>query len=326
MTKPFRFSVQAFTPTSPDDWSETVRAAEDLGYSCLHLADHYLGPGAAAEAASHPPQVVAAIPAMMSAADLTSTIKIGARVMCVDYHQPVVLAKSLATIDYLSGGRLEPGFGAGWITSEYDAMGIPMDRPGVRIDRMIEHVELARAYFAGDDLDIAGEHVRVSGMGALPASPQPDGPKIMIGGGSPRVLRTAGRLADIVSINFDNSAGKIGAHGIGSGTRDGTMQKIDWIKEGAGDRFADIELEIGGYFIAVTPDPAATPDTLATMAEGFGMSPDVLAEHMHTLVGSVDEICETLEQRRDTYGISYVNVAARNMKAFAPVVERLTGN
>ncbi len=326
MSKPFRFSVQAFTPTSAADWADTVRAAEDLGYSCLHLADHYLGPGAAAEAASHPPQVVAAIPAMMSAADLTDTIKIGARVMCIDYHQPVVLAKSLATIDFLSGGRLEPGYGAGWITSEYDAMGIPMDRPGVRIDRMIEHVELARAYFAGADLDQRGDHVNVTGMGALPASPQAGGPKIMIGGGSPRVLKTAGRLADIVSINFDNSAGKIGAHGIGSGTADGTMQKVEWIKEGAGDRFDDLELEIGAYFIAVTPDVATTPDTLATMAKGFGMPPEVLAAHMHTVVGSVDEICDTLEQRRDRYGISYINVAARNMKAFAPVVERLNGN
>ena len=327
MTKPFRFSVQAFTPTSAVDWADTCRAAEDLGYSCLHLADHYLGPGAAAETASHPPQVVAAIPAMQSAADLTNTIKVGARVMCCDYHQPVVLAKSLATIDFLSGGRLEPGYGAGWITSEYDAMGIPMDRPGVRIDRMIEHVELARAYFAGSpELDHRGEHVQVTGMGALPASPQEGGPKIMIGGGSPRVLKTAGRLADIVSINFDNSAGKIGAHGIGSGTADGTMQKVEWIKEGAGDRFDEIELEIGGYFIGMSPDAATTPDILGQMAKGFGMPPEVLAQHMHTLVGTVDEICETLEDRRDRYGISYVNVAARNMKAFAPVVERLTGN
>ena len=326
MTKPFRFSVQAFTPTSPQDWADTVTKAEDLGYGCLHLADHYLGPGAAAEAASHPPQMVAAIPAMMSAAAMTSTIKVGARVMCVDYHQPVVLAKSLATIDFLSGGRLEAGYGAGWITSEYDAMGIPMDRPGVRIDRMIEHVELARAYFAGADLDQSGEHVNVHNMAGLPVSPQPNGPAIMIGGGSPRVLRTAGQIADIVSINFDNSAGKIGAHGIGSGTADGTRQKIDWIREGAGDRFDDLELEIGAYFIGVTPDAASTPATLEAMAGGFGMPPEVLAAHMHTLVGCVDEICETLEQRRAEYGISYINVASRNMEAFAPVVERLNGH
>jgi probable F420-dependent oxidoreductase len=322
MARPFRFSVQAFTPTSADDWVATVQAAENLGYSTLHLADHYLGPGAASAAASHPPQTVAAIPAMMHAAAVTSTIKIGARVMCVDYHQPVVLAKSLSTIDMLSGGRLEAGFGAGWITSEYDAMGIPMDRPGVRIDRMIEHIALARAYFAGADLDIHGEHVKVTGMGAVPAAVQPGGPKIMIGGGSPRVLKVAGQLADIVSINFDNSAGKIGSHGVGSGTADGTAAKIEWVKEGAGDRFDDIELEIAAYFLSVTDDKA---DGLAKMGGMFGMSPEAADQHMHMLVGSIDEICDTLETRRDNYGISYINVASRNMHAFAPVVERLTG-
>ena len=322
MSRPFRFSVQAFTPTSADDWRDTARAAEDLGYSCLHVADHYLGPGAAATAASHPPQTVAAIPAMMMAAAVTTEIKVGARVMCVDYHHPVVLAKSLATIDLLSGGRLEAGFGAGWITSEYDAMGIPMDRPGVRIDRMIEHVALARAYFAGEELDFAGEHVKVHGMAAVPAAVQEGGPRVMIGGGSPRVLRTAGRLADIVSVNFDNSAGKIGAHGIGSGTAVGTAEKVAWVKEGAGDRFGDIELEIAAYFVTVTDD---RDGAIGKLSAAFGLPPDEVAKHMHTLVGSVDEICDTLEQRRDAHGFSYINVASRNMHAFAPVVARLTG-
>jgi probable F420-dependent oxidoreductase len=322
MTRPFRFSVQAYAPTSAADWADTARAAEDLGYSTLHVADHYLGPGPAAKAASHPPQVVAAIPAMMMAAAVTSEIKVGARVMCVDYHQPVVLAKSLSTIDFLSGGRLEPGYGAGWITSEYEAMGVPMDRAGVRIDKMIEHVRLARAFFAGEELAFDGEHVNVRDMTAIPASIQTGGPRIMIGGGSPRVLRTAGQLADIVSINFNNSAGKIGARGIGSGTAAGTLQKIDWVREGAGDRFADIELEIGAYFVTVT-DYA---DSVRTkMAAGFGMSPDELAQYPHALVGSVDEICETLEHRRAEYGVSYINVASQVMQAFAPVVERLSG-
>ena len=134
---------------------------------------------------------------MATAAALSTTIRIGARVMCVDYHQPVVLAKSLATIDLLSDGRLEAGFGAGWITSEYDAMGIPMDRAGVRIDRLVEYVQLAKSFFAGEALNQQGAHVSVKDMLAIPAAVQAGGPKIMVGGGSPRVLRTAGRIADL---------------------------------------------------------------------------------------------------------------------------------
>jgi alkanesulfonate monooxygenase SsuD/methylene tetrahydromethanopterin reductase-like flavin-dependent oxidoreductase (luciferase family) len=132
----FRFGCQAFS-------------AESLGYSAFHLADHYFGPGAAMQAASHPPQNLAAVPAMMAAAAATERVLIGCRVMCVDYHQPVVLAKELATIDLLSDGRLEAGFGAGWVTSEYEAMGIAMAAPGERIDRMAEYVELAKSWFRG---------------------------------------------------------------------------------------------------------------------------------------------------------------------------------
>lgn len=305
MSRPFRFGVQAFSADTAAQWKDLARGAEDLGYSCFHLADHYLGPG----------------PAVMAAA-VTDTMLIGARVMCVDYHQPVVLAKSLATIDLLSEGRLEAGFGAGWVTSEYEAMGVPMDRPGVRIGRMVEYVALARSFFAGEDLEMEGEYVRVKDMAAVPASVREGGPKIMIGGGSPRVLRTAGRLADIVSINFDNSHGKIGAHGIGSGTAAGTTSKVDWIREGAGDRFGEIEIEIGAYFTTVTD---ATRSSLEAVAGAFGMAPDELARHPHALIGSVDEICETLQRRRDKYDISYVTVGGANMEAFAPVVAKLTG-
>ena len=142
MNRPFRFGCQAYGPNNRTEWFDTARQAEDLGYSTLHVADHYFGPGPAMEAASHPLQTVACIPAMMAAAAATESIRIGSRVICVDYHHPVVLAKELATIDLLSDGRLEAGFGAGWIASEYASMGISMDRPGVRIARMVEVVEI----------------------------------------------------------------------------------------------------------------------------------------------------------------------------------------
>ena len=319
---PFRFGLQAYSADSADQWKDLARTAEDLGFSCLSVADHYFGPGPAMAAASHPEQNLAAIPAMTMAAAVTNQIMIGSRVMCIDYHQPVVLAKSLATIDLLSDGRLEAGLGAGWITSEYEAKGIPMDRAGVRIDRLVEYIALTRAFFAGQDLDLTGEHVNVTDMAAIPAAVQHGGPKIMIGGGAPRVLRTAGELADIVSINFDNSAGKIGAHGLGSGTPSGTADKIGWIRDGAGDRFADIELEIGAYFTTVTD---AGDVVKQKMGAAFGMTGDQLAEYPHALVGSVDEICDTLQQRREEYGISYITVGATAMKDFAPVVARLAG-
>ena len=322
MARPFRFGCQAFAPANGAAWRDTARRAEDAGYATLSLADHYIGPGLALDQAAHPLQTVAAIPAMMAAADATTSIMVGCRVLCVDYHHPVVLAKELATIDLLSDGRLEAGFGAGWITSEYAAMGIEMDRPGIRIQRLEEVVALARAFFAGETIDVDGEHVTATSFEAVPAAVQEGGPRVMVGGGRPRVLGLAGRMADIVSINFDNSAGKIGGRGLRSGTAEGTTDKIDWIRDGAGDRFDQLELEIAAYFTTVTDERQATLDMLAP---AFGFEPAELAEHPHALIGSVDQICETLQQRREQYGISYVTVNDDQLDAFAPVVARLSG-
>lgn len=321
MTKPFRFGVQGYAPASGAEWRETVRKAEDLGYSSFHLADHVIGPGPALTPTGHPVQTVAAVPAMAVAAEATSSIKIGCRVLCVDYRNPVMLAKELATLDFFSEGRLEIGLGAGWLQNEYEAMGIAFDRAGVRLDRMEEVIDLIRASFAPGELNFSGRHVHAVGFEAVPKPVNPR-PPIMIGGGAQRVLTIAGREADIVSLNFNNSTGRLGPEGIGSSTAELTDQKIQWIRDGAGARFDAIELEIAAYFTVVTPEGEATR---AKMAPMFGMSPEVMAEHPHVLIGSVDEICDRLVERRERFGISYVSFGTSNMEAVAPVVSRLSG-
>jgi probable F420-dependent oxidoreductase len=321
-SKPFRFGLQAYAPASAKDWRDLARKAESMGFSSFHLADHVIGPGPALNATGHPVQTVAAIPAMAVAAEATDTIKVGCRVLCVDYRNPVMLAKEVATLDFFSGGRLELGLGAGWLQNEYEAMGIRFDRAGVRIDRMEEVIELLRASFADGELNIDGRHVHAVGFEAVPKPVSKPGPPLMIGGGAKRVLTIAGREADIVSLNFDNSSGKLGAEGIGSSTAELTEQKIRWVREGAGDRFADIELEIAAYFTIVTPDGEGTRSKMAPM---FGMTPEVLAEHPHALIGSIDEICDRIVERRERYGISYVSFGASAIDAVAPVIERLSG-
>jgi alkanesulfonate monooxygenase SsuD/methylene tetrahydromethanopterin reductase-like flavin-dependent oxidoreductase (luciferase family) len=132
----------------------------------------------------------------------------------------------------------------------------------------------------------------------------------------------AGREADIVSLNFNNSSGRLGPASVQGSTAEVTDQKIEWIRAGAGDRFDEIELEIAAYFTTVT-DTAAT--AAETMAAGFGLKPAELVEHPHVLIGSPDEIADRLVERRERYGISYVTVSNRVMEDFAPVVERLAG-
>jgi probable F420-dependent oxidoreductase len=322
MSKPFRFGLQAYAPNSGKEWRELARKAEASGFSSFHLADHIIGPGPALAATGHPVQTVAAIPAMAVAAEATSTIKVGCRVLCVDYRNPVMLAKEVATLDFFSEGRLELGLGAGWLQGEYEAIGVPFDRAGVRIDRFEEVITLLRASFAEGELNIDTPHVHAVGFEAVPKPFTKSGPPIMIGGGAKRILTIAGREADIVSLNFNNSSGKLGADGIGSSTAELTDQKIQWIKDGAGARFDQIEIEIAAYFTIVTPDGEGTR---AKMAPMFGMTPEVFAEHPNALIGSVDEICDRIVERRERFGISYVSFGASVIDAVIPVVERLAG-
>lgn len=314
--------MQAYQASSAKEWRETAQKAEALGYSALHLADHYFGPGPLEAVTAHPVQTLAAVPAMAMAAEATEQIRIGCRVFCVDYHLPAVFAKEAATLDLLSDGRLELGMGAGWIRAEYEAMGVGWDPAPVRIRRLEEVVALVKAHFGGDQIDIGGEHVRVSGYAGVPAPVQRPRPPIMIGGGAKQVLTLAGREADIVSLNFNNSSGKLGPSSVQGSTAENTERKIGWIRDGAGDRFSTIELEIAAYFTSVTDDAAGQAEA---MAAAFGLEPDQLAEHPHVLVGSVAGIAERLVERRERYGISYVTTGAKVMEDFAPVVERLTG-
>jgi probable F420-dependent oxidoreductase len=318
--KPFRFSWQAYDATSAADWRSKATTAEDQGFSALQLADHYLGPGPAADA-SHPPQDLAAVPAMAMAAEATSTLKIGCRVFCTSYRPAAVLVKEAMTIDFLSDGRLELGLGAGWIQGEYDAIGVPYDDIGRRIDRLEETIEIAKAHRDGGVMDFSGEQSRAMGF---EGSPRPVGPiPLMIGGGSPRVLRLAGREADIASINFNNRAGGMDSTNTATlNTAASTARKIGWIKEGAGDRFDDIELEIGIYFAAITDRPE---EAAATLGVELGMDTEAVLAFPHALIGTVDSICEELERRRDLYGFSYISILDRCIDGFAPVVAKLTG-
>ena len=136
------------------------------------------------------------------------------------------------------------------------------------------------------------------------------------------MLGIAGREADIVSINFNNSAGKIGPEGVGSGTADGTSQKIDWIRAGAGVRFNELEIEIGAYFTVVTDHRDAVQGEFAKL---FGLDVSDIANHPHCLIGPVEELVETIQQRREELGINYVTFGGAVIDEVAPIVEALSG-
>ncbi|MCX4095643.1 TIGR03621 family F420-dependent LLM class oxidoreductase [Nocardia sp. alder85J] len=322
-TQPFRFGVRAGSASTANELVDGARRAEDLGYSSLLYTDHYPGPGAAMSAANHPAQPLAAIPAVTAAAMSTSTLRIGFRVLCVDYHNPVVLAKEMATIDVLSGGRLEVGLGAGWIESEYRAMGVTFDRPGVRIRRLGEVIDLMHACFAGGAVGVNGTAgVHADGFEALPAPVQRPRPPIAIGGGGRKVLSLAGSKADIVAFNFNNGSGRLDSAGPRSSTADLTDERVRWVRQAAADRADQPTLEIGIAALNVTASRLAGAERFSDF---FGLGPSDIIDHPHALVGDVDAICDDLQKRRERYGFSYITVRDQAIAEFAPVVARLAG-
>ena len=325
-SKPFRFSLQSFNTDSPDSWRTLIEKTEDLGYSTFYLADHFLSSGPALEPTFHPPQMLAAVPAIAMALEQTTRLRVGCRVFCNDYRIPITLAKEAATMDYLSGGRLEFGIGAGWIKSEYEAVGLPFDEFPQRFERLSESVAAYKAFMSGQPLNVSGEHTNWAGFHGTPSPVQKPYPPLMIGGGSQKILKYAGQEADIVSINFNNRAGMLGPDGMNSGMAEATERKIEWIKRGAGARFDQLELEIGAYNTIITDQQQATATAIGDM---LGLDAADIIKHPHCLIGSVDFICEELLRRREQYGISYISVlddGENNMvEAFAPVVNKLAG-
>lgn len=316
---PFRFAVQATKATTGAQWRDLARKVEDLGYATLFVADHYLGPGPAARESRLPPQHLAPIAAMATAAAVTERLRVGCRVFCVDYHVPAVLAKEAATLDLLSDGRLEFGIGAGWSEREYRAMGLDFAPPARRVDKLEEVVALLKAHWSGEPLDHRGAHATATGYAGLPLPAQRPRPPIMIGGARERVLSLAAREADVVSINnvpFDavNEAGRTPA--------EEAAHRFAVVRDAAGERLPALEIESSPFFAEITDDPAAAA---GRVAELMGVPPDGLLAHPNVLVGSLDEVADRLQERREVFGANYITVQQRELERFAPVVTRLAG-
>jgi probable F420-dependent oxidoreductase len=306
---PFRFGIQCRGPADALGWPELARKVEDLGWSTLTVADHL-------------DDQLAPMPALMAAAAATTTLRVGTMVLANDYRHPVLLAKEAATLDVLTGGRFELGIGAGWMTSDYETAGIPMDRPGVRIERLTEALTVLRLCWGDGPVDHGGEHYRITGLDGQPKPLTPGGPPIVIGGGGERVLRLAAREADVVALNVNLKAGVIDERAFPDGAPDATERKLSWIREAAGARADDVELQVRVHLAVVTDD---RDTVIEELAPAFGLSPSEASQTPHALIGSVDEIVDQLVERRERWGISYLGLSADQLDAFAPVVARLVG-
>jgi probable F420-dependent oxidoreductase len=289
------------------EWRDLARRCEALGYSCLYIPDHFgdqFGP----------------LVALTVAAEVTTTLRVGALVFDNDYRHPVVLAKEIATLQLASGGRVEFGLGAGWMRTDYDESGIPLDPPLERVERMREGLAIMRALWSDEKVRFSGAHYTVADAQGLPRPGCV--PPIVIGGGSRRILSIAAQEADIVGVNTSLRSGAVDADAIAGALPERWDERVGWVRAAAGDRFEALELQVLTFLVSVgTPRRKVLDDASAR----FGLAPSVLEDIPLGVAGTVDEVCAQLVERRARWGFNYIVVHEGDVDAFAPVVERLTG-
>jgi probable F420-dependent oxidoreductase len=305
--RPFRFAIATSRAASGPEWRAKARRVEQLGYDTLLITDHMTAQ-------------LAPIPAMTAALDATARLRVGSYVFSNDYRNPVLLAKEIATLDVLSGGRVDFGIGAGWNVRDYQMLGITYDPPATRVPRMMEAVRLIDRLLTEDIVDAKGRYYTIRGAKVLPRPVQRPRPPLMIGAGGPRLLRFAAERADIVVLNPQfNAAGRPMLSEL---TAAATQRKIDDFRAAAGTRLDGIELSIYVADAGVTDEPRSLFDGLATRLKGAVTQ---LVDSPFFLYGSVADIVSQLRSRRERYGMSYVGVPERAMESFAAVVRELRG-
>ncbi len=317
MTRPFRFIAPAPRLTGdPDRWRAEVRRIEELGFSTVSVGDH-LSQG----------WVLEPVTAMTIAAEATTSLRVLSLALANDYRHPVLVHKALATLDVFSGGRVELGIGAGWMESDYLAAGLPMDPPGRRIERLEESLAVLTGLFGPGPFSFAGQHYQVQELEGRPEPAQRPRPPLLVGGGGRRILSLAARVADIVGVHCRLGSGVQDAESVADLAADRVAEKVRWVHEAAtaaGRPADDIELQFSVYHCQVArPGRAPAPDR-SSFAALIEAAPDVLAGSPAVLVGDVARCVDLLQERRERYRFSYLNLGA-DVDAVAPIVAVLTG-
>jgi probable F420-dependent oxidoreductase len=306
---PFTFGMQLTGAPDGPSWLALARRAEALGYGTVSLPDHFN-------------EQFAPFSALGAAAAVTERVRLSMGVLVNDFRHPVVLAKEAATLDVVSGGRLDLGLGAGWLQEEFAAAGIAFDPAGARIERLGEAVRIVRALLRGERVTHTGRWYTLDGVTGFPRAAQQPAPPILLGGGGRSMLTLAGREADIVSVVTANAGRRAGA-GLG---RDATVErayvKVGWVQAAAGDRFADLVLHTRVSVAAITDDGGGRA---AEQAPAHDLSVEEFLASPHVLVGTLPELVDKLERLRNELGFSSFTLSHGAMEDLAPLVDRLSG-
>lgn len=297
-------------------WCAQLRRIEDLGFSTVAISEHLTGGWS-----MDPIATVAA------ASTATSSIRFLTLVLANDFHHPVLLHRSIATIDVLAKGRVELGLGTGWLEADYVAAGIRYDPIGTRIDRLAESIAILKGLFGTGPVTFSGRHHQVVELKGLPESIQRPHPPLLIGGGGARLLALAAREADIVGVHARLPSGGLDAKAVADLAADRIGQKVAWIRSAAsqaGRDQSDLELQFTVYLCHVASTTRRATATASSFASLLGADADLVRESPAVLIGTVEACVDRLIEFRERFGLTYWHLGP-DVEAVAPIVARLSG-
>ena len=308
--KPFRFGVQVSQLGSASDWRDKARKIEDLGFSTLFMPDHFgqeLAPLArdrdGGGAHHNPARRFAGVRQRLQAPGDPRQGSGDDRSACATVGSSSVSAR----------------VGCGPTTT---SSACRTTRPRCASTASRKRCTSSSSASPDEKFSYPGEHYRITDYASWPEPVQKPGPPILIGGGGKRVLSIAAREADIVGVNPNLRAGEIGLDAAKDSLREQTDRKIQWIRDAAGARIDDIEIQMRFFVTSVRPDRMKLAEALAPT---FGCTPEEALESGAALVGTEEEISEQLHRRREEWGLSYIVVGDDNVDEFAPIVAKLAG-
>jgi probable F420-dependent oxidoreductase len=308
--KPFRFGVNVRMASSRAEWAAKAQKVEDLGYFSLTVPDHLAS-------------MVAPIPAVVSAAAATTRLRVGTNVLNNDFRHPVLIAREAATVDLLTDGRFQLGLGAGHMQSEYEQAGLRFDSGSARVERLAEAIAIVKGLLRGEPVSFAGRHYRVTDHRIYPLPIQRPHPPILVGGNGPRLLALAAKEADIVGlsgITFRRGGADPDLSGWSMAAVD---ERLRLVRQAAGDRYDHLELNALVQRVVVTDDRRLGAKELARRWPQ--LKPEEILQSPYVLVGTIGQLVEDLQARRERWGISYYVIFEPYVDDFAPVVARLAG-
>jgi probable F420-dependent oxidoreductase len=309
--KPFRFGISIWYVASRAELADKAKKVEALGYDTLSFPDHLN-------------ERIAPMPALMAAAAATRRLRLGTNVLNNDLRHPVLVAREAAAIDLLTDGRLQLGLGAGSIKSEYDQAGLRFESGRVRVERLAEAVTVIKGLLEGEEVTFSGAHYQVAGHRIAPLPVQKPHPPILIGGNGARLLALAAREADIVGFSGITFRSGSASPDVSAWRAAAVDERVRLVRDTAGeDRFAHLELNALVQRVIVTEDRRAAAEELT--GRWPELSVDDILQTPYLLIGTVEQMIEDLEVRRQRWGISYYAIHEPYLDDLAPVVARLGG-